>query len=66
MRTIIIMKQIGKEIQINNQGRETLDKKKKTYCLSAFCSISFFAFVSPVHLSVFGFRLLSRRELIVS
>lgn len=29
MGTIIIMKQIGKEIQINNQGRETLDKKKK-------------------------------------
>lgn len=28
------MKQIGKEIQINNQGRETLDKKKNLLFVS--------------------------------
>ena len=42
MRTIIIMKQIGKEIQINNQGRETLDKKKK----KSKKSLSFRPFIS--------------------
>lgn len=46
MRTIIIMKQIGKEIQINNQGRETLDKNKKKILIRFHSSLSFRPFIS--------------------
>lgn len=45
------MKQIGKEIQINNQGRETLDKKKKKLIVCQLfvrfhSSLSFRPFIS--------------------